>query len=229
MVCKPQASTYKSWLKKDETPTVVFKDNSKPKVEEKVGLIRRLAVRLGQRNAELGQVQPAHPGDLAPLYIYSLAPSAKAPFSLQPLFRLLTYLPFCLLFFPFLFFWSAVTVDHDWSFDAVFCVHRCSVWARIAEGSFFYRLLDISATGASTRFTDLRRYSASTAGLVVAISGTVSNTAAVGKLSVSMIPVCFYSDGPCRFAVFRTVGSTPTVHGKLLDILALKVNTLPHA
>ncbi|KAI5677512.1 hypothetical protein M9H77_08462 [Catharanthus roseus] len=73
---------------------------------------------------------------------------------------------------------------------------------RIAEGSFFYRLLDVSATGASTRFTDVRRCSASTAGLVIAVFATGSNTAVVGKLSVSTIPVCFYSDGPCRFAVF---------------------------
>ncbi|KAI5681698.1 hypothetical protein M9H77_02926 [Catharanthus roseus] len=35
VVHKPQASTFKSWSKKDETPKVAFKDNSKPKVEEK--------------------------------------------------------------------------------------------------------------------------------------------------------------------------------------------------
>ncbi|KAI5664050.1 hypothetical protein M9H77_23373 [Catharanthus roseus] len=36
---KPQASTYKSWPKKEDTPKVAFKDHSKPKVEEKGKLI----------------------------------------------------------------------------------------------------------------------------------------------------------------------------------------------
>ncbi|KAI5659639.1 hypothetical protein M9H77_28432 [Catharanthus roseus] len=36
---KPQASTYKSWPKKDYTSKVAFKDYSKPKVEEKGKLI----------------------------------------------------------------------------------------------------------------------------------------------------------------------------------------------
>ncbi|KAI5653080.1 hypothetical protein M9H77_30267 [Catharanthus roseus] len=35
LVTKPQASTFKEWPKKDATPKVAFKDNSKPKVEEK--------------------------------------------------------------------------------------------------------------------------------------------------------------------------------------------------
>ncbi|KAI5672374.1 hypothetical protein M9H77_12738 [Catharanthus roseus] len=35
VVPKPQASTYKSWRKKEDTPRVAFKDHSKPKVEEK--------------------------------------------------------------------------------------------------------------------------------------------------------------------------------------------------
>ncbi|KAI5664779.1 hypothetical protein M9H77_24102 [Catharanthus roseus] len=39
VVFKPLMSTYKSWLKKYETPKVAFKDNSKPKVEEKGRLI----------------------------------------------------------------------------------------------------------------------------------------------------------------------------------------------
>ncbi|KAI5673528.1 hypothetical protein M9H77_13892 [Catharanthus roseus] len=39
VVHKPQTSTYKSRPKKDETPKVAFKDNSKPKVEEKGRLI----------------------------------------------------------------------------------------------------------------------------------------------------------------------------------------------
>ncbi|KAI5681993.1 hypothetical protein M9H77_03221 [Catharanthus roseus] len=39
MVPKPQTSTYKSWPKKNETPKVVFKDSSKPKVEEKARLV----------------------------------------------------------------------------------------------------------------------------------------------------------------------------------------------
>ncbi|KAI5652965.1 hypothetical protein M9H77_30152 [Catharanthus roseus] len=39
VVPKPQSSTYKSCPKKDEKPKVVFKDNSKPKVEEKGRLI----------------------------------------------------------------------------------------------------------------------------------------------------------------------------------------------
>ncbi|KAI5667920.1 hypothetical protein M9H77_17773 [Catharanthus roseus] len=39
VVPKPQASTCKSWPKKDETPKVAFKDNFKPKVEEKGRLI----------------------------------------------------------------------------------------------------------------------------------------------------------------------------------------------
>ncbi|KAI5672384.1 hypothetical protein M9H77_12748 [Catharanthus roseus] len=39
VVSKPQASTYKSWPKKEDTPKVAFKDHSKPKVEEKGRLI----------------------------------------------------------------------------------------------------------------------------------------------------------------------------------------------
>ncbi|KAI5658539.1 hypothetical protein M9H77_27332 [Catharanthus roseus] len=39
VMAKPQTSTYKSWPKKDETPKVAFKDNSKPKIEEKGRLI----------------------------------------------------------------------------------------------------------------------------------------------------------------------------------------------
>ncbi|KAI5653339.1 hypothetical protein M9H77_30526 [Catharanthus roseus] len=39
MVPKPQASTYKSWLKKEDTPKMAFKNHSKPKVEEKGRLI----------------------------------------------------------------------------------------------------------------------------------------------------------------------------------------------
>ncbi|KAI5652956.1 hypothetical protein M9H77_30143 [Catharanthus roseus] len=39
VVPKPQASTYKSWAKKDETPDMAFKHNSKLKVEEKSRLI----------------------------------------------------------------------------------------------------------------------------------------------------------------------------------------------
>ncbi|KAI5653556.1 hypothetical protein M9H77_30743 [Catharanthus roseus] len=35
VVPKPQASTYKNWPKKDDTPKIAFKDNSKPKVKEK--------------------------------------------------------------------------------------------------------------------------------------------------------------------------------------------------
>ncbi|KAI5664453.1 hypothetical protein M9H77_23776 [Catharanthus roseus] len=38
-VPKPQASTYKIWSKKEDTPKVAFKDHSKPKVEEKGRLI----------------------------------------------------------------------------------------------------------------------------------------------------------------------------------------------
>ncbi|KAI5676583.1 hypothetical protein M9H77_07533 [Catharanthus roseus] len=36
---KPQASTYKNWPKKEDTPKVAFKDHSKPKVEGKGRLI----------------------------------------------------------------------------------------------------------------------------------------------------------------------------------------------
>ncbi|KAI5658041.1 hypothetical protein M9H77_26834 [Catharanthus roseus] len=39
VVPKPQASTYKSWPKKEDTPKVAFKDHSKPKVEEKERLM----------------------------------------------------------------------------------------------------------------------------------------------------------------------------------------------
>ncbi|KAI5664032.1 hypothetical protein M9H77_23355 [Catharanthus roseus] len=39
VVPKPQESTYKDWPKKDKTHKVVFKDNSRPKVEEKSRLI----------------------------------------------------------------------------------------------------------------------------------------------------------------------------------------------
>ncbi|KAI5648852.1 hypothetical protein M9H77_34857 [Catharanthus roseus] len=39
VVTKSQASTYKSWPKKEDTPKVAFKDHSKPKVEEKGRLI----------------------------------------------------------------------------------------------------------------------------------------------------------------------------------------------
>ncbi|KAI5682199.1 hypothetical protein M9H77_03427 [Catharanthus roseus] len=39
VVLKPQASTYKSWSKKEDTPKVAFKDHSKPKMEEKGRLI----------------------------------------------------------------------------------------------------------------------------------------------------------------------------------------------
>ncbi|KAI5676036.1 hypothetical protein M9H77_06986 [Catharanthus roseus] len=35
VVSKPQASTYKSWPKKEDKPKVAFKDHSMPKVEEK--------------------------------------------------------------------------------------------------------------------------------------------------------------------------------------------------
>ncbi|KAI5653103.1 hypothetical protein M9H77_30290 [Catharanthus roseus] len=39
VVPKPQASTYKSWPREEDTPKVAFKDHSKPKVEEKGKLI----------------------------------------------------------------------------------------------------------------------------------------------------------------------------------------------
>ncbi|KAI5676941.1 hypothetical protein M9H77_07891 [Catharanthus roseus] len=39
VVQKPQASTYKSWPKKEDTLKVAFKDHSKPKMEEKGRLI----------------------------------------------------------------------------------------------------------------------------------------------------------------------------------------------
>ncbi|KAI5649455.1 hypothetical protein M9H77_35460 [Catharanthus roseus] len=39
VVPKPQASTYKSWPKKEDTPNVAFKDHSKAKVEGKRSLI----------------------------------------------------------------------------------------------------------------------------------------------------------------------------------------------
>ncbi|KAI5667341.1 hypothetical protein M9H77_17194 [Catharanthus roseus] len=39
VVSKPQASTYKSWPKKEDTPKVAFKDNPNPKVEGKRRLI----------------------------------------------------------------------------------------------------------------------------------------------------------------------------------------------
>ncbi|KAI5649736.1 hypothetical protein M9H77_35741 [Catharanthus roseus] len=39
VVPKPQASTYKSYPNKEDTPKVTFKDHSKPKVEEKGRLI----------------------------------------------------------------------------------------------------------------------------------------------------------------------------------------------
>ncbi|KAI5650427.1 hypothetical protein M9H77_36432 [Catharanthus roseus] len=42
MVPKSQASTYKSWQKKEDTPKVAFKDHSKHKVEEKGRLIPNL-------------------------------------------------------------------------------------------------------------------------------------------------------------------------------------------
>ncbi|KAI5653055.1 hypothetical protein M9H77_30242 [Catharanthus roseus] len=40
---KPQASIYKSWPKKKDTPKAAFKDHSKPKVEEKGMLITNLS------------------------------------------------------------------------------------------------------------------------------------------------------------------------------------------
>ncbi|KAI5658035.1 hypothetical protein M9H77_26828 [Catharanthus roseus] len=39
VVPKSQASTYKSWPKKEDTPKMAFKDHSKPKVEEKGRLV----------------------------------------------------------------------------------------------------------------------------------------------------------------------------------------------
>lgn len=43
VVSKPQASTFKMWQKKDETPKIDFKDNIKPKVDKKVRLITNLS------------------------------------------------------------------------------------------------------------------------------------------------------------------------------------------
>ncbi|KAI5672392.1 hypothetical protein M9H77_12756 [Catharanthus roseus] len=42
VVPKPQASTYKSWPKKEDTPKVAFQDHSQHKVEEKGKLITNL-------------------------------------------------------------------------------------------------------------------------------------------------------------------------------------------
>ncbi|KAI5655113.1 hypothetical protein M9H77_32300 [Catharanthus roseus] len=65
----------------------------------------------------------------------------------------------------------------------------------------FTDYLTYSTTGTSKRLTDVRRCSASTAGLVVAVFVAGSDTAVVGKFSVSVIPFCFYTNGPCRFTV----------------------------